>query len=466
MNTIARHRSEKLLVLFSLVFAALLGGVLVAAPPKFLPYLVAACVLLAIGFLCLARPVLLLYFVILTSVFSDLFGSFESIDIGGTQLTVSGFRWVLVAGVALFVILANLREIKLPRTFWPFVAFAAWTLTRWLIGAREALGLKDILFFSLPPLIGVYSLFVLSKQKRRFAEKIQKLLLFSAVFPPLLYAVFIPLGLVVLTKSGPQGIMGRRTVALYLLIVLSLSLAHSRYGITSFSRKQGLLITFLAIATILFTLSRTASLMAFVLLGLSRITSRRWWSLVPRIAVALLLAAFLFLNFPLFQERFFFRTDLSLIESVEYFDTAGRNVMWPVTFAHALEKPIIGWGPGSARLLLGGVLTGKDAAAYHPHNEYLQVFHDLGILGLVLLLSAWIPLLIKHWNNWRTSDLNRDPLQAKWSMAAFLSIVVVLTTCITDNTLHYTFILAPVFIIVAIAHHWRDLRPESSDLLS
>jgi O-antigen ligase len=128
--------------------------------------------------------------------------------------------------------------------------------------------------------------------------------------------------------------------------------------------------------------------------------------------------------------------------------------MWPATFNHALENPIFGWGLGSARLLVAGVLPRKEAEQYHPHNEYLQVFHDMGVVGVILLLLAWILLLTQHWRGWKAAHLAANYLQAKWHMASTLSIGMVLITSVTDNTLHYTFVVGPVFMLVALASHY------------
>jgi hypothetical protein len=36
-------------------------------------------------------------------------------------------------------------------------------------------------------------------------------------------------------------------------------------------------------------------------------------------------------------------------------------------------------------------------------------------------------------------------------MAALLSVVAIISTAVTDNTIHYAFVMAPAFIIVGIA---------------
>jgi hypothetical protein len=95
----------------------------------------------------------------------------------------------------------------------------------------------------------------------------------------------------------------------------------------------------------------------------------------------------------------------------------------------------------------------------------------MGIIGVALLLLAWGSLLRQHWQDWRQAHRSRNALQAKWHMAATLSITTVLMSSVTDNTLHYAFVLLPVFIIVAAAMwvngvciFWMRALPVAQDI--
>jgi hypothetical protein len=114
--------------------------------------------------------------VILTSATAGLFRSFESLDIGVTGLSVSGFRWVVVAGIGLLVVGLNAQRVQIPRHFYPFLAFVLWVIL-WMTLSFDAVGLKDLLFYGLPPLMGIYALFALSSRRRVAVERIEKALL-------------------------------------------------------------------------------------------------------------------------------------------------------------------------------------------------------------------------------------------------------------------------------------------------
>ena len=457
------RKSRGFLVLIAL--GAMMGGLSAIISAKFLPYLIGACVLSGVAFLSFIKPVLLIYFVILTSASAGLLHNVGSLGLGSASLTVSGLRWVFVAGIALPVVVVNIRRIKPPRHFIPFLVFAFWAAARWASTIPNTIGLKDILFYSLPPLIGLYTLFTLSLYGRKLVGRIQKALLYSVFVPMFLYATFVPLGLVYLTERGPKGLIGPRPVATYLLVILSLSLASWRYATSKTHRHRVAFVSLLALGIIVFTLSRIAAVMALFLFATFKLNPLRPRQFLLRGFVAAVLSVSLLLGVPSFRARLFHGIPSSLTEALERLNTSGRNVMWPTTFNHALEKPILGWGPGSARPLVAEALFGKEVEVYHPHNEYLQVFHDTGIIGLTLLLLAWLPLLVRYWKRWRFAHLSRDVIRAKWNMAATLAVLLVLIDAIVNNTLHYAFIIAPVFLVLGCADFlnssWRGakLRP-------
>jgi len=84
-----------------------------------------------------------------------------------------------------------------------------------------------------------------------------------------------------------------------------------------------------------------------------------------------------------------------------------RLHVWNFSAEKASEKPVMGWGMGSSRAVPGGdevrVFPGFDgrfsgqgeSLPLHPHNGFLQVFLELGIVGL-LLAAGTIFLVLKN----------------------------------------------------------------------
>ena len=72
--------------------------------------------LLAIGVLW--KSELLIYFVVLTSAMSGLLRAFGNMDLGNTTISVSGLRWSYVVVVMGFVLLADVKRVRVPRYAW------------------------------------------------------------------------------------------------------------------------------------------------------------------------------------------------------------------------------------------------------------------------------------------------------------------------------------------------------------
>ncbi len=433
-----------------------LCGLVAVLPPAFLPYYVASVLFLVIAFFSIANPIFLLYIVILTSALAGLLRAFESLQIGVGGVSLSGLRWVLLFGLAIVVLTANFASIRVPKAVVPFLIFAAWAGLRFLYTPSGVQGGKDVIFYALPAVVGVYTLFVLRASNGRAIGQIERAILYSVAIPVTIYLILFTFALVAFTSRGPQGLIGPRAVALYLLVVLVLALAAFRYGEAPIERRSGAIVACIALLAILLTLSRTASVTALGVVLFSRMKPRYPLRLALRFAAVLALAVLLMWKIPFFRERSFHSVEDSLIESITQFNTMGRAAMWPLTLANALRSPAIGLGPGSARLMLGESLPQLGRVEYHPHNEYLQVFHDLGLVGLVLLLWSWGSVSMQRWRSWGKAHDAGDRFKAKWNLAGILAAAVVLVTALTDNTLHYVFITAPVLMILMVPTFWDE----------
>ncbi len=401
-------------------------------------------------------PVLVLYLVLVVSVFVSALQEF-SLSVGSTQLRLSGALWILIALIVVASLLVRIRWIRVRAYLWPFLVFQLWAAVRWILAPSGFLGLKDLLWYSMPALFGFFMPVVLKREQQSatYIRLFERLLLFSVFGPILLYTFALTSGLAEMTWRGPRGVLvgSARGVPLYLLIVLSVALASWRYAS---SKQKGVLFGYITMGTILFSLGRMASVLALTLFAIRRVSLRHKWSLLIRWGLAVLLVVVILIQIPVFRQRFFIQSNWSLSDGLGGINTAGRSRMWTVAFYSALDSPIIGRGLGSARVKVAQEVFADDddITEYHPHNEYLQAFHDLGLIGLGLLGIAWGLLLMRTWRQWEHAS---SPIAAQWSMAATLSISVVLISSLTDNTLHYPFVVVPTFIIVGIADHFSRL---------
>ncbi|GBE29884.1 O-Antigen ligase [bacterium BMS3Bbin04] len=140
------------------------------------------------------------------------------------------------------------------------------------------------------------------------------------------------------------------------------------------------------------------------------------------------------------------------------FDSSGRfTQLWPLTIGSALDHPWLGQGPGTARRVIGEAMTKqKTVTEYPPHNEYLQVWHDFGLVGVSILLVFYVSITLQMWFRWKYYDDRGNYVQAYWAMAGFLSIFLITFSAITANTLHYPFVMAMGFMIMAMSDAMHD----------
>lgn len=403
------------------------------------------------GILALIYPSLLLYTVIIVSASATVFRE-VAIPLGNTEMTLSGFLWFGIALMAVLYVVVNFRQVRIPRYIWPFIAFAAWAVIRWAIASTGFLGLKDLLWYSMPVLFGLFVPLALGKTKEAViasVRRLEKVFLYSALIPVVLYTIALLSGSAEMTWRGPRGelVGAARGTPLYLLVVLAIALANWRHGPL---KARGRIFSLVSLGTIFFTLARMASLLGLTALFISRANPRRKWQILASIVVVALIAFYAITHIPALEQRFFFREDWDPSLGLTGVNTAGRNIIWPVVYASALREPLIGHGPGSSRLVTAELFIGKkDVTEYHPHNEYLQVFHDLGVVGLSIIVAAWIIVFITQWKMWENG---KRTLLAKWGLASTLATGVLLASSVTDNTLHYPFVVAPTIILVSVAN--------------
>lgn len=79
-----------------------------------------------------------------------------------------------------------------------------------------------------------------------------------------------------------------------------------------------------------------------------------------------------------------------------YTVTAGRNVAWPYVIDQILESPWVGHGTeGMKRTGISQYLWIEFGEGFpHPHNAYLQLFLDHGILGAIPVLGFFLVILV------------------------------------------------------------------------
>lgn len=214
----------------------------------------------------------------------------------------------------------------------------------------------------------------------------------------------------------------------------------------------------LAFAVAAVTTSRTASVVILALLVM-----RLWSSTRSQLkAAALIMAGVIFMvvmSTGAFQERMYFyelQAGASFADRVNAVNTAGRTAVWPEILERCLETPILGAGMGSVNATMADLAGPRFA---HPHNDYLRLFCDGGVIGLALF---WTFILRVVFNPARDTPRTGTVLSSRETMRGAVMILICLALfSTTDNILIYI----PYFMLpaaVVLGWHTSALQPRVS----
>jgi hypothetical protein len=367
---------------------------------------------------------------------------------GGHTVNLSGFHWGVLM-VAAATLLIRTPGARLPRLLLPYLIFTGVAAAGLLWAPSRFEALKNLLQYLAPLLFGW-----VAYRATRSREDVDRLrtAFWIGLGAAVAVAVGAALGQPELRGSGLGGALGARTLAIYLLPLLALALAGWReWGGTHLAVACGIF------GLALLTLSRTVAAVMLVLTVLAS-GGGRSRKLPGLLLVALLAGAAL--QFEPLRERIFIdprigftRGGIEIVGrgseatlSLAGVDLSGRGILWVQTWLHAREAPVLGHGTGSATHFLETTLR---VGSSHPHNDYLRVFHDLGLVGLAALLLAAVAV---------TRGLRRLRVRAATpetrylASAALLAWLAYLLVALTDNGMVYvTFFTQNVFILIALA---------------
>jgi O-antigen ligase len=367
---------------------------------------------------------------------------------GGHTVNLTGLHWgVLMLAAGTLVI--RTPGARLPRLLFPYLIFTGVAAAGLLWAPSRFEALKNLLQYLAPLLIGW-----VAYRATRSREDVARLR--AAFWIGLAAAAAVALGAAIsqpeLRGGALGGALGARTFAIYLLPLLALALAGWReWG----GAHIGLACMIFGLA--LLTLSRTV---AAIMLILMLIASGGGWS---RKLLGLLLVAVMggvALQFEPLRERLFVdprigftRGGIEIVGrgseaslSLAGVDLSGRGILWVQTWLHARQAPVLGHGTGSATHFLETTLR---VGSSHPHNDYLRVFHDLGLVGLAAVLFAAVAVA----RGLRRLRARATTPETRYlAGAALLAWLAYLLVALTDNGMVYvTFFTQNVFILIALA---------------
>ncbi len=198
----------------------------------------------------------------------------------------------------------------------------------------------------------------------------------------------------------------------------------------------------LVVAAIVLSLSRTASLIALCLFVFIIVRARKRLRIFSAILATSVLSALVYVlvfTYAPFKDRFIGGDGGVVLDGISL-NTSGRSTLWDIIWQSAIQSPWIGHGPGSATNLIASIYPNIS----HPHNDYLRIFHDFGLVGVCLFCGGLIVILVRLL---RRAIIIDTPIH--WS--ATLALGSALVAAITDNVVVYDFVMYPVGLLVGLS---------------
>jgi O-antigen ligase len=316
--------------------------------------------------------------------------------------------------------------------------FVIWTVISFTWGSVSTQGLQNVFVYVAAVLFMAIGATVVHHRGALAHQVVSRAFWVAAVVGLGLYAISVAIagpGTALILSPRPFGLMGVVLVAWFVSGGL-------------IGRRWAYWVVALAIGLTLLSLSRSALAAEFALVALARLNLRnfRGWiiaagAVTTTLAVAL---AAVFLYAPLHHR--FFHGDTQTVGGFSI-NVTGRDALWSANWGWFKEKPIIGFGAGASdRMTLA--LPGRGAG--HPHNDYLRILVDYGLVGFVLWMTAYLSLLRLTWKRWqavRGTHVYAEQIHA----AAFLVLIGIGIAMSVDNPLIELARMGPLGILVGLS---------------
>ncbi len=199
----------------------------------------------------------------------------------------------------------------------------------------------------------------------------------------------------------------------------------------------------LAVAAV--TSSRMATMALLLLPMIHPLFRHKFWKLAAAVAVCVL--GLMLFHTETFQSHFFEsgQGTLSEVFSGDVHDF-GRMDAWTQIWERSWEQPLLGHGVGTAFDYVPLIWLESN----HIHNDYLRIFYELGLFGLLLfaIVMTWQLITLR-----RQVSLAENCHVREMFAAAWMGLCVMVLTCATDNTLIYhVYYNNPLFVLMGAAY--------------
>jgi O-antigen ligase len=253
-----------------------------------------------------------------------------------------------------------------------------------------------------------------------------------------LYAIGLAIG-----GHGTRVVVSPRPFGLFGVIIIAWFISGDRIGI----RWAKWVVAATVLLTVL-SLSRSALAAQLGVIVLARFDPHSLRSYIRTIGVvvgAAIVALLAVFEYAPLHHRFF-HGDTTSVGGFTL-NVTGRDALWSANWGWFLQKPWIGWGAGSSDTMTTA-LPGHNAG--HPHNDYLRLLVDYGVVGLALWLISFYLLIRITWRAWQAMRDTRTPGE-RVHAAAVLSMIGISLCMIVDNPLIEVVKMGPLGALVGLS---------------
>jgi len=340
-----------------------------------------------------------------------LFGGFEILG-----FKITGWAWVIPAIISGLICLRNISFITFPIRLW-FI-WVCLLVIYWFFGRNNSAALQSLFQMLSPLIVGCAA-----STFRSNNWQLENIVHWITRLAGLAWVILIIRVPVILTGNLP----GYSFMAAEMIGILLFGACYASFYACGSHRHLYYYLSMLVIPLIAMTrgpLTAMLSCLPFTTAPLSK--GKR-----IILSVLIVIAALVIFNSDRIQESMFQSgsgeiSDLRLDNPD--FKTSGRSLMWDILWHGVVEKPWFGNGWNSHR----DVLT-RLGLLYLPHNDWLKLWHDIGILGtsvflLTMLLQIFFLVRIARWST------GPHQMIAYGAATAFIPFMLIM---FTDNVVLY-----------------------------
>jgi len=258
----------------------------------------------------------------------------------------------------------------------------------------------------------------------------------------------------IIISNAPEALYtSPNSVALFLEPAVAIAAGFVLYSDNRRDRTVALVCLAVLLAAMIGTLSRGGFLTLAVLVLVAVITMQR-----TRLKIAILggaaVAALAALQIPFVAQRLYRQFDPSYASNT----FEGRLQIWSDTLKMLRARPIFGAGLRAYQTVMQAYAPPGHIVELYPHNIFLSMWVELGLLGLLAFIALIGTLLWRGWSAYARADGLARPLL--WgTSAAFIAILVhgQFDTPYFNNDISMEFWLVAAFEIAGISFLMRPV---------